>query len=172
MQSIEEKIDVKEILSQNLSQINSVLEKWVPRSISSKDQLSSVLGSQLQCDLEALNKCLFEPIWNLLDRGGKRWRSTLLLLIAECLGKSVEYILDFVVISEIIHNGTLIVDDIEDDSEFRRGQPCLHKITGVDIAVNVGNFMYFLPLRVLREYKKISSPLKFCSNVTRSMAKR
>lgn len=38
---------------------------------------------------------------------------------------------------------------MEDDSEFRRGKSCLHKVAGIDVAVNAGNFMYFLPLRVL-----------------------
>lgn len=51
----------------------------------------------------------------LTNLGGKRWRSTLLLLVAEAYGKSAEDVVDFVVITEIIHNGSLIVDDIEDD---------------------------------------------------------
>lgn len=43
--------------------------------------------------------------------------------------------------TEIIHNGSLVIDDIEDDSDFRRGRPCLHKIQkyGVDISINVAN---------------------------------
>ena len=52
-------------------------------------------------------------------KGGKRWRSTLLLLIAEALGKSLEEVIDFVVITEVVHNGSLVIDDIEDDSEYR-----------------------------------------------------
>lgn len=47
--------------------------------------------------------------------GGKRWRSTLLILIAEALGKSMEDVIDFVAITEVVHNGSLIIDDIEDD---------------------------------------------------------
>jgi geranylgeranyl pyrophosphate synthase len=54
--------------------------------------------------------------------------------------------LDFAIISEVIHNGTLIIDDIEDESEFRRGKPCTHKLFGFDMAINVGNAMYYLPL--------------------------
>lgn len=41
---------------------------------------------------------------------------------------------------------SLIVDDIEDDSDFRRGKPCLHKIYGEDIAINAGNSVYFIPI--------------------------
>jgi geranylgeranyl pyrophosphate synthase len=96
--------------------------------------------------LETLNKALAEPIWEFLDRGGKRWRPSLFLLICEALGKNSEEFLDFAIIPELIHNGTLMVDDIEDSSDQRRGKPCTYKIFGVDIAINVGNTMYYLPL--------------------------
>ena len=46
-------------------------------------------------------------------------------------------------VGEFIHNGSLVIDDIEDNSDLRRGKPCLHKIYGSDIAINVGCFMYF-----------------------------
>jgi geranylgeranyl pyrophosphate synthase len=41
------------------------------------------------------------------------------------------------------NTGTLVVDDIEDNSELRRGKKCIHLIYGVDIAVNAGNGMCF-----------------------------
>lgn len=46
-------------------------------------------------------------------------------------------------IGEMIHNGSLVIDDIEDKSDFRRGKECLHKLYGQDIAINVGCYMYF-----------------------------
>jgi len=61
--------------------------------------------------------------------------------------------LDFAIIPEVVHNGTLVVDDIEDSSEVRRGKPCTYKIFGIDIAVNAGNAMYYLPLLPLMEQK-------------------
>ena len=44
---------------------------------------------------------------------------------------------------EVIHAGSLIVDDIEDGSLQRRGGPCLHLEHGVPVALNAGNWMYF-----------------------------
>ena len=41
--------------------------------------------------------------------------------------------------------GSIMIDDIEDRGEIRRGKPCSHKIFGVDVAINAGNFMYTLP---------------------------
>jgi geranylgeranyl pyrophosphate synthase len=46
-------------------------------------------------------------------------------------------------IGEVLHNGSLVIDDIEDKSDFRRSKPCLHKIVGEDIAINAGCYMYF-----------------------------
>jgi len=148
-----EKVNIKDVLDTYLPSINKTLEYWLPREWSSRE-LREITGMQRYAiDVDSLNKTTTQPMWDLLDRGGKRWRSTLLILIAEAFGKKVEDVIDFVVITEVVHNGSLIVDDIEDDSEFRRGKPCLHKITGVDVAVNAGNLMYFLPLRILRERK-------------------
>lgn len=55
---------------------------------------------------------------------------------------------NFIANNIVVHN-SIIVDDVEDQGELRRGKPCLHKIFGTDIAINVGNFMYYLPLLVL-----------------------
>jgi geranylgeranyl pyrophosphate synthase len=52
---------------------------------------------------------------------------------------------------EILHAGSLIVDDIEDDSKYRRGKPALHLVVGMPLALNAGNWLYFLPHSVLEE---------------------
>jgi geranylgeranyl diphosphate synthase type I len=54
-------------------------------------------------------------------------------------------------VPEIIHNATLIVDDVEDSSQLRRGKPCIHHIYGVDVAVNAGNALYYLPVYLLMQ---------------------
>ncbi len=47
---------------------------------------------------------------------------------------------------EIIHNGSLICDDLEDSSLMRRGDKCIHLKYGIDYAVNTGTLMYFAPI--------------------------
>ncbi|MEM3699384.1 MAG: polyprenyl synthetase family protein [Candidatus Bathyarchaeia archaeon] len=113
-------------------------------------------------NLEALNKAIAEPIWEFLERGGKRWRPALFLLIIEALGKNPKDFVDFAIIPEVIHNGTLMVDDVEDASEFRRGKPCTYKIYGLDIAINAGNAMYYLPLLPLIKNRDKISKEKLC----------
>ncbi len=52
---------------------------------------------------------------------------------------------------ELIHNAMLIHDDIEDESEERRGLPTMHVMRGVPIAINVGDTLTLISLRPLIE---------------------
>ena len=146
-------VDIEKVLEEKAFLIDKAIEKYIPREFSEDSILFKVNPPLYSSNLEALNKGVAEPIWEILDRGGKRWRPALFLLICEALSKSSEDCLDFAIIPEVIHNGTLIVDDIEDSSELRRGKPCTYRVFGVDIAVNAGNAMYYLPLLPLMEKK-------------------
>jgi geranylgeranyl diphosphate synthase type I len=146
-------VDIVKFLEETAPLIDKAIEKYIPREFSENSVLFKVNPPLYSGNLEALNKGIAEPIWEILDRGGKRWRPALFLLICEALGKGSEDCLDFAIIPEVVHNGTLIVDDLEDSSELRRGKPCTYRIFGVDIAVNAGNAMYYLPLLPLMEKK-------------------
>jgi geranylgeranyl pyrophosphate synthase len=109
-----------------------------------------------QSDIDAVNKALFVPVYDLLDRGGKRWRPLLGLMMAEAFGRTNledheanKDIFFTCGMTELTHNGSLIVDDIEDSSLKRRGDICTYKKFGIDIAINAGNFMYFAPMTKL-----------------------
>jgi geranylgeranyl pyrophosphate synthase len=146
-------MEIKEFLEQTAPQIDKAIEKYIPRKINKESILFNVNPPRYSYNLEPLNKTITDPVWDILDRGGKRWRPALFLLICEALGNNGNC-LDFAIIPEVIHNGTLIIDDIEDASDVRRGKPCLHKTVGVDIAVNAGNAMYYLPLLALMVHRE------------------
>ncbi|XOB40777.1 MAG: polyprenyl synthetase family protein [Candidatus Nealsonbacteria bacterium] len=134
-------------------EIDKIIEEYIPKKVSSQ-WLEFVFGNpHYQYTPEAAQEALINPVWDFLERGGKRWRPALFLLIAEAVGGDIKKLKDFSIVPELIHNGSLIVDDIEDEGELRRGKPCLHKIFGIDVAVNAGNFMYFLPLIVFKNNK-------------------
>lgn len=87
----------------------------------------------------------------------------MVLLVAQAISKNPEIIKDPSILScaylcELVHNGTLVVDDIEDDSKLRRGKDCLHLIYNVDVAINAGNAMYFFPLVVFKDFKEQGVP--------------
>jgi geranylgeranyl pyrophosphate synthase len=139
-------LDIEKYLEETAPLIDKTIEKYLPRKFSKDAVLFKVTPPMYSYTLEPMNKAVADPIWDMLDRGGKRWRPALFLLICEALGKKAEYCLDFSIIPEVIHNGTLVIDDIEDSSEMRRGKPCTHKIFQIDISINAGNAMYYLPL--------------------------
>lgn len=148
-----EKGEIVAILNEFKPEIDQIIEKYFPRKADLK-WLEYTFGKpRYEYNLEAAQKALVDPIWDFLDRGGKRWRPFLFLLIAEAVGGNPEKLKEFVIIPEIIHNGTLMIDDIEDQGELRRGKPCTHKIFGEDIAINSGNFMYYFPLLILAKNK-------------------
>jgi len=55
--------------------------------------------------------------------GGKRVRPTLTVLVCEAAGGDSEDAMDFAIGVELVHNASLVVDDIIDRSELRRGEP-------------------------------------------------
>lgn len=153
-------VDIQKILEEKAPIIDKAIERYIPRKYD-KGSLVFALGHpRYEYNVEAANKAIAEPLWEFLDRGGKRWRPVLFLLACEALGWDPKALLDFAIIPEVIHNGTIIADDIEDGSEFRRGKPCTYKLFGIDIAINVANIMYYLPLLALIKNKDKLSPQK------------
>ncbi|KAG9001935.1 geranylgeranyl pyrophosphate synthetase [Tulasnella sp. JGI-2019a] len=49
----------------------------------------------------------------------------------------------------MLHNASLLMDDVEDDSQLRRGIPVAHKIYGVPQTINTANYVYFLAYQEL-----------------------
>jgi geranylgeranyl pyrophosphate synthase len=153
---------VEKFLEEKAALIDKTIEKYIPRKFTKNALIFKLNPPSHSHNLEALNKAIAEPVWEFLERGGKRWRPALFLLIIEALGKNPKDFVDFAIIPEVIHNGTLMVDDIEDASEFRRGKPCTYKIYGLDIAINAGNAMYYLPLLPLIKNREKISKEKLC----------
>ncbi len=143
------KIDIEKMLEQNVKTVDELIERYIPREFERSAVVFSLNPPRYDFNLEALNKAVAKPIWDFLDRGGKRWRPFLFSLVVEALGKNPKDFEEFSIIPEVIHNGTIMVDDIEDDSKLRRGKPCTHKLFGLDVAINAGNAMYYLPLLTL-----------------------
>ena len=85
------------------------------------------------------------------ERGGKMLRGRLLLAVAEGFGARQAAALPAAVALELFQNWVLIHDDIEDQSEERRGRPTLHRLYGVPLALNAGDALHARMWRVLVE---------------------
>lgn len=83
------------------------------------------------------------------QRGGKAIRARLVLLSAEAHGAEVEQAVPAAAALELFQNWVLVHDDVEDDSETRRGRPALHRLVGAPLAINVGDAMHVAMWRLL-----------------------
>ena len=140
---------MRDVLDEWRPVVDREIERLLPRVVD-EGYLTEFFGeATYRYDPPAIQQALSDPIWELLDRGGKRWRAVLFLVLTEAFGEDPEAYLPYACIPEILHNGTIIVDDVEDDARMRRGDPALHLDHGADVALNAGNAMYFLPLKIV-----------------------
>jgi geranylgeranyl pyrophosphate synthase/predicted secreted hydrolase len=95
-------------------------------------------------DSAQLSRALIRPIREIVDRGGKAWRSYAALACCEVVKGDSRRFVRWLAMPELLHVGSLIVDDVEDRSTVRRGGPACHVIHGEPLAINAGTAAYFL----------------------------
>ncbi len=83
--------------------------------------------------------------------GGKRYRALLLLASGEGFGGARETLLPFACGIELIHNYSLVHDDLPcmDDDDFRRGRPSSHRKFGEGLALLAGDALQALAFEVM-----------------------
>ncbi len=84
---------------------------------------------------------LSSAMMHLIEGGGKRLRATLPWLVGKAVGNSHSGLLDIGAAIEIVHNFTLVHDDIMDDDDTRRGLNAVHIEYGLPTAINAGDAM-------------------------------
>jgi geranylgeranyl diphosphate synthase type II len=112
-----------------------------------KDAVEQYLNRLLPDEENALVKAMRYAVLS----GGKRFRPLLAISSGECFGLAQDLILPFGCALELIHNYSLVHDDLPmmDDDDFRRGKPSCHKVFGEDIALLVGDSLLTLAFEVL-----------------------
>ena len=101
---------------------------------------------------------LYDLLADYPQRGGKMMRPSLCIATARAFGGRMEDALRTAVAIELLHNALLIHDDIEDESEERRGRPAMHVLYGVPMAINVGDSLTLMSLRPLIENRLALGP--------------
>jgi geranylgeranyl pyrophosphate synthase len=89
---------------------------------------------------------LLEPASELDLRPRKNFRAHLVEIGFDLAGSKTatgNHTQTFSEIIECLHTGSLIIDDVQDNSTVRRGGPCVHQVHGVPLAINAGNWLYF-----------------------------
>lgn len=92
-----------------------------------------------------------QMVQELLAAGGKRVRARLALAAAEALGVPRAEAVAWAAACELLHNATLVHDDIEDGDTHRRGTPTTWVRHGIPQAINAGDLLLMLPYRALEQ---------------------
>ena len=122
-------------------------------------ELSDLLGLRSGAAVDDIIKvALLNPVKELTSNRGKRIRGNLVALSYRLVAEGGTPSLvettqcrTCAEVVELIHAGSLVVDDIEDGSVTRRGKPALHIRYGLPTALNVGNWLYFWPFQLLKD---------------------
>jgi geranylgeranyl pyrophosphate synthase len=81
-----------------------------------------------------------------LSTGGKRLRAILPLAVADALGRQPESVIPFSAACELLHNATLVHDDLQDGDRTRRDSETVWSKFGAERAINLGDAMLYWPL--------------------------
>ncbi|KAI0262197.1 terpenoid synthase [Gloeopeniophorella convolvens] len=92
---------------------------------------------------------LLEPFTYITSTPGKDFRGGMIQAFNTWLHVSESKLQVIGRVVSMLHNASLLIDDIEDDSQLRRGQPVAHKIYGVPQTINSANYVYFLSYQEL-----------------------
>ena len=113
--------------------------------------IEAVEARMLELSLSDSKDRTGEIITDHLAAGGKRIRARMALMAARTLGVSHENSVTWAAAVEILHNATLVHDDIQDGDGQRRGHPSTWFLHGVPQAINAGDLMLMLPTLAIHE---------------------
>ena len=126
------------------------------------------IASSLNSDIMLLNK----TNESILSNSGKQLRPLLTLLFARaCSGKTTEATIRYAAAAELLHNATLLHDDVADCSEKRRGVPTIMSLMGPSVAVLIGDYWLVRALdTILTDAPSDPSVLKIFSKTLSALA--
>ncbi|KAF8193008.1 isoprenoid synthase domain-containing protein [Pholiota molesta] len=94
-------------------------------------------------------QAILEPFKYITSNPGKEIRGKLIEAFNLWLAVPSDKLHVIAKVVNMLHAASLMVDDIEDDSQLRRGQPVTHKIYGIPQTINTANYVYFLAYQEL-----------------------
>jgi octaprenyl-diphosphate synthase len=111
-------------------------------------------------------------------RSGKMIRPGLVLLAGRCCGKITDEHIRIAAIVEMIHNATLLHDDVIDEGQRRRGQPTINSLWGNESAVLLGDFLLSRVFRICAELEPqvagviAAATIRICEGELRQIVQR
>ena len=126
------------------------------------------IASSLESDIALLNSTNS----SILSQSGKQLRPMLALMMARaCAGKAVDGSVRYAAAAELLHNATLLHDDVADGSEMRRGKPTIMSLMGPSVSVLVGDYWLVKAMElILCDSKNDTKAIKIFSKTLSDLA--
>ena len=128
-------IDFNELLvtGEQPKDFEDYLDRYAPRV---GDLVNAYIPKGTHPDMD---KYLYTPLQKFSRNGGKRHRPLICFVACLAVGGSAERAISAAAAIEHFHTAALIHDDIADEAELRRGEPCLYLTEGLGLAINMGD---------------------------------
>ncbi len=112
-----------------------------------------IVNKYLNSKLKGNPKLLYDAAVHLIIHGGKRLRPHMVIKSCQILGGSITIAIPAASAVEMIHNFTLVHDDIMDNDEMRHGVPTVHKKFGMPIAILAGDVLFSKAYQIISDSK-------------------
>ncbi len=160
-------VSLPQHISNHSSAVSKLPEDFTRRYAECKAAVEATLQTALK---QAEPKNLLEQMKHVLANGGKRVRPILAMLACGAVGGNPFYAAMGGVIIEILHNFTLVHDDIMDEAQLRRGLPTIHTKWNTSIAILSGDAMMAFAYQLLLKHYALSPRFVECADlVTRAI---
>lgn len=120
---------------------------------------AKIVNRHLNLKLKGNPKKLYDAAGHLIVHGGKRLRPYMVFQSCKILGGSSSKAMPAASAVEMIHNFTLVHDDIMDNDEVRHGVPTVHKKFGMPLAILAGDVLFSKAYQVITQSKLSSDAI-------------
>jgi len=134
------------------------------------ERVAGLVNGYIYARVQGKPDDLYNAALHLVRAGGKRLRPAIVVAVTEALGEVAEKALPFAAAVELVHNFTLIHDDIMDRDEFRRGVPTVHKLWGEAMAITAGDLLFAKAFEVLSDAETKGIPHNRITRALRILA--
>ena len=117
------------------------------------EQNAKIVNKYLNSKLKGNPKKLYDAAGHLIVNGGKRLRPYMLIRSCQILKGKVSNAMPAASAVEMVHNFSLVHDDIMDNDEMRHGVPTVHKKFGMPIAILAGDVLFSKAFQVITNSK-------------------
>jgi geranylgeranyl diphosphate synthase type I len=114
---------------------------------------AKIVNKSLKSKLKGNPKKLYDAAGHLIIHGGKRLRPYMVIRSCQILGGKISNAMLAASAVEMVHNFTLVHDDIMDNDEMRHGVPTVHKKFGMSVAILAGDVLFSKAFQIITESK-------------------